>query len=83
MKIEKPLTNKVCELVIEARSISTGHNSLTKISQIFKCSECEVNSKTRNDLLIHIKSHNIYACDKCDYKGIYLNGLNGHTKTHN
>ena len=28
---EKPLTSKVCDLVIEARSINNDHNSLTKI----------------------------------------------------
>lgn len=81
---EKPLASKICNLVEEAKSASKENNSPIDLDQLFKCTECEVFScNTYNELLKHLKSHNIYACDKCDYKSNSINGLNGHAKIHN
>ena len=52
---------------------------------IFKCDNCEYQTKKRSNLLRHIKSqHESYSiqCDTCDFSTVHLSYMKRHKKLH-
>ena len=65
-----------------ARSVIKNKESPITDENVIKCPECIFNCPSKDEMVIHLKTHNIHACDKCNYRSNSTNGLKGHMKKH-
>ena len=62
------------------------NNKTKRDTEIFvvelKCTECEHKCQTQDNLITHLKSHNIHLCTKCNYKANTAKLLKTHKQKH-